>query len=152
MRIHNPIVNEALGLGVSFAIHSLMRTIDYRAAYADRRIDPVFGEGGPRVYVFWHESILAPLFLRAHCHISMLLSRHRDADVLEVIARRSGYGVVRGSSFRGGATALLELVERSRAEHLTMTPDGPRGPRRRMAVGPVYLASKLGMPLTVNGA
>ena len=35
--------------------------------------------------------------------------------------------------------------------HLTITPDGPRGPRRRLAPGCVYLASKLGLPLVAMG-
>jgi hypothetical protein len=35
--------------------------------------------------------------------------------------------------------------------HLTITPDGPRGPRRRLAPGSIYLASRLGMPLVVSG-
>ena len=35
--------------------------------------------------------------------------------------------------------------------HLTITPDGPRGPRRHMAPGPIYLASKLGLPLVLMG-
>ena len=32
-----------------------------------------------------------------------------------------------------------------------MTPDGPRGPRRKLAAGPIYLASKLGLPLVCLG-
>jgi lysophospholipid acyltransferase (LPLAT)-like uncharacterized protein len=43
------------------------------------------------------------------------------------------------------------LLARSRRMHLTITPDGPRGPRRIMAPGAVYLASKLGMPLVAMG-
>ena len=35
--------------------------------------------------------------------------------------------------------------------HLTITPDGPRGPRRQLAPGAIYLASKLGLPLVVMG-
>jgi lysophospholipid acyltransferase (LPLAT)-like uncharacterized protein len=35
--------------------------------------------------------------------------------------------------------------------HLTITPDGPRGPRRRLAPGAVFLASKLQMPLVLMG-
>ena len=35
--------------------------------------------------------------------------------------------------------------------NLTITPDGPRGPRRQLAQGPVYLASKLGMPIVAMG-
>jgi lysophospholipid acyltransferase (LPLAT)-like uncharacterized protein len=35
--------------------------------------------------------------------------------------------------------------------HLAITPDGPRGPRRQMASGPIFLASKLGIPLVAIG-
>ena len=43
------------------------------------------------------------------------------------------------------------MLDRSRSTHLTITPDGPRGPRRRLAPGCVYLASKLGLPLVLMG-
>jgi len=35
--------------------------------------------------------------------------------------------------------------------NLTITPDGPRGPRRQLAPGAVYLASRLGMPIVLLG-
>jgi hypothetical protein len=47
--------------------------------------------------------------------------------------------------------ALRKLLAKSRAMHLAITPDGPRGPRRNLAPGCVYLASKLGLPLVVMG-
>ena len=99
-------------------------------------VDPVLGIDGPRIYIFWHEYILLPLALRGHCHLSMLLSQHGDADILARIAQHFGFDCVRGSTYRGGATALWELEERSRTHHLTITPDGPRGPRRQLAQGP----------------
>ncbi|HVX61210.1 MAG TPA: hypothetical protein VHC19_11425, partial [Pirellulales bacterium] len=43
------------------------------------------------------------------------------------------------------------LVEKSREMNLTITPDGPQGPRRVLAQGPIYLASKLGLPLVLLG-
>ena len=106
---------------------------------------------GNKLYLFWHEYILIPLYLRGHCNLSMLLSRHRDAEILSHIAYHLGYDFVRGSTNRGGVAALRELLAKSRQMHLTITPDGPRGPRRRMAPGPIYLASKLGMPLVLMG-
>ena len=81
----------------------------------------------------------------------MLLSRHADANVLDRVARMMGFGVVRGSTFRGGSTALRELSDRARNESLTITPDGPRGPRRRLAVGCVFLASTLKIPIIAMG-
>jgi lysophospholipid acyltransferase (LPLAT)-like uncharacterized protein len=101
--------------------------------------------------VFWHENILMPLYLRGHSNISMLLSRHWDANILDRVARTMGFGVVRGSTFHGGSAALRELAERAASGNLTITPDGPRGPRRRLAPGCVFLASTLGIPIVAMG-
>lgn len=139
------------GLVTAQGIRTWMSTLDYRAVFYDRSVDPAFGVDGPRIYVFWHEYILAPLYLRGHCHLAMLLSQHRDADILARVAHHMGFDCVRGSTYRGGARAIWELSDRSHRQHLTMTPDGPRGPRRRLAQGPIYLASRLQLPLVVMG-
>jgi lysophospholipid acyltransferase (LPLAT)-like uncharacterized protein len=139
------------GLLAAKGIQAWMQTIDARAAYYDHTVDPVLGIEGPRIYIFWHEYILLPLALRGHCHLSMLLSQHNDADILARIAQHFGFDCVRGSTYRGGARALWELEERSRTHHLTITPDGPRGPRRQLAQGPIYLASRLQIPIVCMG-
>jgi lysophospholipid acyltransferase (LPLAT)-like uncharacterized protein len=139
------------GLLAAKGIQTWMNTLDVRAAFYDHSVDPLVGMGGPRIYVFWHEYILLPLALRGHCHLAMLLSQHPDADVLERVAFHAGFDCVRGSTFRGGARAIWDLQQRSERQHLTITPDGPRGPRRRLAQGPVYLASRLQLPLVVMG-
>jgi lysophospholipid acyltransferase (LPLAT)-like uncharacterized protein len=129
-----------------------MSTLDYKAAFYDPSVDPVDARyRGQKIYVFWHEYILFPISLRGNNNLSMLLSRHRDADILAEVCQHLGFQYVRGSTFGGGGTALRELVRRSRHMNLTITPDGPRGPRRVLAQGPVYLASKLGLPLVVMG-
>src|SRR5262249_35480318 len=81
----------------------------------------------------------------------MLVSQHGDAEILSRAAYHLGFQCVRGSTNRGGAKALRELLAKSTKMNLTITPDGPRGPRRVLAVGPVYLASKLGLPLVCLG-
>jgi len=81
----------------------------------------------------------------------MLLSRHTDANILDRVARMMGFGVVRGSTFHGGSAALRELAERASRSNLTITPDGPRGPRRRLAAGCVFLASTLQIPIVAMG-
>jgi lysophospholipid acyltransferase (LPLAT)-like uncharacterized protein len=145
------IVANLGGLATAEAIRAWMSTLDYRAVFYDRSVDPAWGIGGPRIYIFWHENILAPLYLRGHCGLAMLLSQHRDADILSRVAQQMGFDCVRGSTYRGGARAIWELSDRSRRQHLTLTPDGPRGPRRQLAQGAVYLASRLQLPLVVMG-
>jgi lysophospholipid acyltransferase (LPLAT)-like uncharacterized protein len=135
----------------TIGVRAWMRTLDYRAVFYDRSTDPVLGFDRARIYVFWHENILIPLYLRGHCNLAMLLSQHGDADILARVAQKFGFDCVRGSTYKGAARAIWELTDRSRRQHLTITPDGPRGPRRRMAQGPIYLASRLQLPLVVMG-
>jgi len=144
-------LNGIGGLVTAEAIRAWMRTLDYRAVFYDRTVDPALGIGGPRIYIFWHENILIPLYLRGHCHLTMLLSQHNDADILARIAHHFGFDCVRGSTYRGGTRAIWELLDRSRRQHLTITPDGPRGPRRQLAQGPIFLASRFQLPLVVMG-
>ena len=139
------------GLLASNGISTWMSTLEYRALYYDQSVDATFGCRRPRIYVFWHENILVPLYLRGHCDLAMLLSRHRDADVLARMAYHMGFDCVRGSSNRGSAAALLDMTRRGKHMHLAITPDGPRGPRRKLAIGPIYLASRTGLPIVALG-
>lgn len=130
----------------------LMSTLDYQALFYDPTVDPVNpGYHGPAIYIFWHEYIPFPFYLRPHCDYAMLVSRHRDADLLSEAARHMGYETVRGSTKRGGGTALRELFRRGRTMNLVITPDGPRGPRRTLASGCIYLASRMQIPLVPFG-
>jgi lysophospholipid acyltransferase (LPLAT)-like uncharacterized protein len=145
-------LNQMAGSAAAWGIGRYMSTLDYRVAYYDPSADPARPEfDGNKIYCFWHEYILFPLYLRGHNNLAMLLSKHRDADVLSETARRMGFDFVRGSTFRGGSAAVRELIARSEHTNLTITPDGPRGPRRAMAQGPVYLSSKIGRPLVLMG-
>lgn len=128
-----------------------MRTLDYRLDLADPTVDPAQPATRPRIYVFWHEYLLLPLYLRGHCNLAILLSKHRDADILASVAGKLGYECVRGSTYNGAASALREMSRRGETMHLAMTPDGPRGPRRELAQGAVFLASKLQLPIVAVG-
>ena len=139
------------GLLAAQGIRAWMSTLEYRALYYDHSLDAKFGSDQPRIYVFWHENILVPLYLRGRCDLAMLLSKHRDADVLARVAHHMGFDCVRGSTNRGSAAALLDMTRRGKHMHLAITPDGPRGPRRKLAIGPVYLASRTGLPIVPLG-
>jgi lysophospholipid acyltransferase (LPLAT)-like uncharacterized protein len=152
MKPKTPLAIGAWSLVSTACIRQWMATLDCRVAFGDVEADPVDpGFRGAKIYVFWHENILLPLYLRGHGNISMLLSRHRDADILARVAHMMGFGTVRGSTFQGGSAALRELAARAAAGSLTITPDGPRGPRRRLAAGCVFLASTLGIPIVAMG-
>ena len=152
MKFTSPFSIGAWSLAATACIHRWMGTLDYKVDYGDPTVDPVHRDyRGAKIYIFWHENILLPLYLRGHSNISMLLSRHADANILDRVARMNGFGVVRGSTYHGGSAALRELAARAAVGNLTITPDGPRGPRRRLAAGCVFLASTLGIPLVAMG-
>jgi lysophospholipid acyltransferase (LPLAT)-like uncharacterized protein len=152
MKLNFPILNKLGGLLAAKGVGAWMETLDYKVAYYDHKIDPVFPDcRGQKIYLFWHEYILFPFYLRGHCNMAMLLSRHTDAEILSHAAYHRGFDFVRGSTNRGGVTALRELLAKSKKMHLTITPDGPRGPRRVMAPGAIFLASKLGLPIVAMG-
>jgi hypothetical protein len=74
-----------------------------------------------------------------------MVSQHRDGGLVAGSFRAMGMTIVRGSSSRGGAAALRQAIEVTRTRHMAITPDGPRGPRRVLKEGVVYLASRTGL-------
>ena len=147
-----PFLVKGAGLLGSALVRSWMGSMDYKVTYYDPNIDPAYpNDGRHRIYIFWHEHILIPLYLRRHCNLTMLLSKHRDADILEQVAGIFGFDCVRGSTFGGGIQAIRKMMEAANQQNLTITPDGPRGPRRELAQGAIYLASRLNFPLVLLG-
>lgn len=152
MRIKSKFIMKLGGLAITGITRRWMDTLDYQAMFYDPAVDPVHPDfRGPFIFIFWHEYIPFPFYLRGHCRIVMLLSRHQDAEWLSQAARHMGFSTVRGSTTRGGAAALRELLRAGGTVNLAITPDGPRGPRRRLASGCVYASSRLGIPLVPIG-
>lgn len=129
-----------------------MSTLNFRVFKHDPTADPADANfQGPAIFVFWHEYIPFPIHTRPHCRLAMLLSQHQDAEILSHVASFSGLETVRGSTARGGTAALRELIDRGRGMSLAITPDGPRGPRRKLAQGCIYVSSRLQIPIIPLG-
>jgi lysophospholipid acyltransferase (LPLAT)-like uncharacterized protein len=102
------------------------------------------------LYALWHENFLIPIVRFGNSGVSALVSRHADGQLLGALLRATGMGAVFGSTSRGGVTAVRELL-RPGAGHVAVTPDGPRGPRRVVQPGIVYLASRTAMRIVPIG-
>lgn len=134
------------------SLNAWMSTLNYRMFRQEIEADPAEEcFRGPNIFVFWHEYIPCPVYLRHHCRLAMLLSQHQDAEILSHMAGFAGLETVRGSSSRGGTTALRELIHCGKGINLAITPDGPRGPRRQLAQGCIYLSSRLQIPIVPIG-
>ena len=104
------------------------------------------------VYAGWHEYVFIPTWLFSRPDTAWLIGQHADGEIAAQVSLKLGASVVRGSSTRGGTAALLRLLRQSNAtRHIGITVDGPKGPRRQFQFGAVYLASRLGIPLSPIG-
>jgi lysophospholipid acyltransferase (LPLAT)-like uncharacterized protein len=111
-------------------------------------VDDLHRRGQPIILAFWHaHQLMIPLGYRGKgTHI--LISRHRDGEIIARIVARFGHRAVRGSSTRGGASALRDLIRLGRAgADLVVTPDGPKGPRQEAKLGVIQLARATGLPI-----
>src|SRR5262249_14865455 len=50
-----------------------------------------------------------------------------------------------------GVEAVRKMVRVLQRSHVAITPDGPRGPRRRLQPGVISLSSMTGIPIVPNG-
>jgi lysophospholipid acyltransferase (LPLAT)-like uncharacterized protein len=106
------------------------------------------GTKGKGIFAFWHGRIFTAAYFFRNKGIVVMTSRNRDGDYIARTILRFGYGVARGSSTRGGSTALLRMYhELKRNNDVAFTIDGPLGPRYVAKPGAVWLASKSGVPI-----
>jgi len=128
-------------------IRLLSRTMTLRREGMEH-VDRVLGQGNRMIIAFWHAQQLMMPLARRGFEAHVLISRHRDGELIRRIAARFGLQAVRGSSTRGGAEAFRELIRIGRAGgNLVVTPDGPKGPRHVAKVGVVQLARATGLPI-----
>jgi lysophospholipid acyltransferase (LPLAT)-like uncharacterized protein len=155
MKLRDPNTLRRAGQAVSVLARGWYRTLSYAyrplTAYlmGDR---PELLGGARYIYAFWHEYTFVPSYVYARPDTAVLISLHRDGELLAQVNRRFGFTVVRGSTTRGGASALRQLLrDLAHCRHFGLTPDGPQGPRRKCQFGAVYLASRLGVPIVPVG-
>ena len=135
-------------IAVGFRVLQLwVRTLRYEI---DDRAD-VIGKPADQTYIgaLWHNRLLIfPFVLRrffSNRHGAALISASRDGDLLADAITRFGFDVVRGSSSRLGASAILQLTDvLASGRDVVITPDGPRGPAYELGPGIILLAQKSG--------
>jgi lysophospholipid acyltransferase (LPLAT)-like uncharacterized protein len=114
----------------------------------------------PVIVAFWHARLAAmPHVFRAFRKSHMLISAHRDGELIARSIEALGFSTVRGSTARqkpgearpkdkGGAAALRQMIRIvKKGGSVGITPDGPRGPRMRVSPGTIALAALSGAPL-----
>ncbi len=142
-RIRFAVVVEA----ANWLIRCLGRTLRWEFENWAVRAERVAGDE-PTIYVFWHGRILPSVYFFRNFGIVVMTSGHRDGEFITRLIRRFGFGAARGSSTRGGRSALAEMLQAlDRGRDIAVTVDGPRGPRYIAKSGAVWLGAKSGIPI-----
>ena len=148
MRLRNQRVIKWLAYGAAGLFAAYFKT--FRCTVREDRpgLCPYGDTGDDRfLYCVWHDGIPGPTFGGRSRNAGALASKHADgAWIAHALAAR-GMKPVRGSSGKSGAAGARGVIEAARSLHIVLTPDGPRGPRREVKTGLVFLASQTGNPI-----
>lgn len=143
-----------------FAVRTTRWTVTGREG-----LEPLLGGPEGVIVCFWHAGIPVSPFAwpmeRPNVQeMRALISRSADGALIAAVMDRLGVPAIRGSRAaeaarardKGGSEALRDMAKwvRSRGA-IAITPDGPRGPARRMGEGPVVLARISRAPVFVLG-
>jgi lysophospholipid acyltransferase (LPLAT)-like uncharacterized protein len=130
------------------AISLIGPTLRYSISWEEPPTPPDATYEKPVIYSFWHRAVFASAWLWRKTGIAVMVSRSFDGEYIARTIERLGFVAVRGSSSRGGATALLGL--RGHLDHgnlVAFTIDGPRGPKYVAKPGPVLLSRASAAPM-----
>jgi len=105
--------------------------------------------GEPFILAFWHGRLLMMPYSWSPAHpIHMLISAHRDGQIISRTVAHFGIDTIVGSTKRGGTGALRAMIGAvANGECIGITPDGPRGPRMRASMGVANVARLTQVPV-----
>ncbi|NDD74671.1 MAG: DUF374 domain-containing protein [Gammaproteobacteria bacterium] len=144
-----------------FVLHKILPPIGWRAyralgntwTYCEHDVDilrRLVAERRPVVGAFMHARTFALLHyfsLPAQGRWILMCSQSRDGEAMARIEEGLGFRVARGSSGKGGARALVEMIKAQREDRCLnscLAIDGSRGPRGIAQLGTITLAQKTG--------
>lgn len=110
------------------------------------------------IVAFWHQRLLLGASVRRETErrVFMLISAHRDGEIIANAVRPFGIELIRGSAAnpkkkfkeKSGAPALAQMIAALREGGVVgFTPDGPRGPQGVAQKGVIRLAQLSGAPI-----
>jgi lysophospholipid acyltransferase (LPLAT)-like uncharacterized protein len=146
--LQKPPVRRALAATIAGIIRLIYATSRWQFVRPEIGAD-LLAQGRSYIACFWHGRVLMMnLAWRSDAPFYMLSSPHADGRLTTAIMGHFGIDTVTGSTRKGGSGALRQLTRLLRkGATVGITPDGPRGPRKRVSMGVVVLAKMSGAPL-----
>lgn len=134
---------------IIFIVRSIGLTLRY--SYKNMHSYTKAKSGGNCIFVFWHQKFFPLLYLQRTSRMNILVSRHRDGELIARALKFLGFTVIRGSSTSGGMKACRLMVKAIKQFDLAITPDGPKGPPYHFSGGAIAIAKFSGRPIVPIG-
>jgi lysophospholipid acyltransferase (LPLAT)-like uncharacterized protein len=144
--------NARLRRAACWAMHRYIRFV-YRTNHwtveggeAPRRL---IAEDRAFIGAFWHgRMMMIPMAWQRMAPMHMLISAHRDGQIIADAVSYFGIQAIAGSTRRGGSAALRNLLKKLKeGDCVAITPDGPRGPAMTVSIGIVNAARLAQVPI-----
>jgi lysophospholipid acyltransferase (LPLAT)-like uncharacterized protein len=100
------------------------------------------------VCAIWHSQLLSLSYIFRNLGVKVLISRSFDGEIIARAIKKLGFDAIRGSSTKGGAQALLQIIESiETGSVIAITTDGPKGPSKIVKDGIAKAAIETGAPV-----
>ncbi len=132
----------------AFLVKAIHKTIRWEKIGLEN-FEPFWKEDKPVLVAVWHSRLLMmPPIWNHKKPLHVVISKHRDGQLISETASHFGIETIEGSTTRGGASALRKITETiNKGYSVGITPDGPKGPRMRDNSKLIHLAQKLDIPI-----
>tara|TARA_B100001093_G_C26680253_1_gene950094 strand:+ start:344 stop:1009 length:666 start_codon:yes stop_codon:yes gene_type:complete len=101
------------------------------------------------IVCFWHSRLLMmPFCWKSDKNFYMLISGHSDGQIISKAVSYFGIKTIVGSSFNNKISSYKNIVNAIKSENIVgITPDGPRGPNKKVKSGVISLARLAKVPI-----
>src|SRR6201999_1234416 len=104
------------------AFYTLIKSVGSTMRFeteGEEYLDSLKSDGKLPIYAVWHDRIFAGTYYLQGSGTVFLTSQSFDGEYIARFLQRFGYGVIRGSSTRGGSRGVVEMI-RGMARGLAM--------------------------------
>ena len=157
--------SAAAGAVISAGVGAYIRLVaatSRRDFVGREHADPLLKSDRGFILAFWHARLLMGPIMRREADrpVHMLISTHRDGELIAAAVRGFGVEMIRGSAHdpkkpeknKSGAPAVAAMAAALKSGAIVgVTPDGPRGPAEIAKIGAVRLAAMTGAPILPAG-
>ena len=125
-----------------------------------KNIESLFKKNESFIYAFWHDQLLiCPLTWQSEFEIKVLISKHRDGDIIAKLISNLGFKAIRGSTHKSGKTrnkggllsARQMIKSLKKGISIGISPDGPKGPRHKVSDGILSISRLSNSPILPVG-